>query len=540
MILTATPSDNWALVVAGIVIIVLVFLQWKSFLSTKGVIKQLLNFFPDADKLRVKKIKVKPALVSSDKQLKLFLENPKGGDADEDDEDLIDVSIIVPVTECNKLFKAMINKTNTYLCKNAGTTAEFSILTDICERQLDTLEEEAHNSLNVPLFLGLAGTFTGIILGLIGVNFEEIFSTGEAANLGGLQHLLYGVIGAMFASLMGLGLTVYNSAISYKGAVAQSSNKKDDYFDFLRRELVPTLSNSMSQSLNSLKGVLGHFVDKFGRNLDAYADSASMLNDNLEKQHLVLTEINKLSMTETAAKIAETFQTLKESSESLEVFKTYQNQLNTTVKGMTSAVTKMDDLISEFDGFKAGLNAVVAQQEEHARAQQEFKDAIETHFPTGSEGREVWRTEFDTLISDAKNVTTQLSNQLTASTEHIKNFVEQNGTFFDSIHGLQEAIAAMTQYAKVQATCYDDLKKEIVELRKDYKDEQAEAVRMTQETQKAVKSMYDADMRNEMVELRKDYKAAQESSAQMSQEMQKVIKMLTEKLVESRKEDKKS
>lgn len=535
MILTAITSDNWALVVAGIVILVLVFLQWKSFLSTKEIIKQLMNFFPDAEKLKVQKFKIKSELVASDKQLRLFLANPKGSDIDEYDEDIIDVSIIIPPAGCNKLFTAMIFKTNMYLCKNAGTTAEFSILTDICERQLDTLEEEAHNALNVPLFLGLAGTFTGIILGLIGVDFEEIFRPGTDANFNGLQHLLYGVIGAMFASLMGLGLTVYNSAISYKSAVAQSSNKKDDYFDFLRRELVPTLSNSMSQSLNSLKGVLGHFVDKFGRNLDAYADSASMLNDNLEKQHLVLTEINKLSMTETAAKIAETFKTLKESAESLEVFKTYQNQLNTTIKGMTGTVTKMDSLIAEFDGFKAGLIAVVAQQEDHARAQQEFKDAIETHFPIGAEGREVWRTEFDTLISDAKNVTTQLSEQLTASTEHIRNFVEQNGTFFDSVHGLKEAIAAMTQYAQVQATCYDDLKKEIVELRKDYKDEQIDAVKMTQETQKAVKAMSDADLRGEIVELRKDYKAAQESTTQMTQELQVVIKKLTERIAESKK-----
>lgn len=489
MILTVNTSDNWALVVAGIVILAIIFLQWRSFLSTKKVITQLMNFFPNADNLKVKKYKVKSETIAYDKLLRQFLANPKSEEIDEYSEDIIDVSIIIPSDSCNSLFKAMINKTNMYLCKNAGTTAEFTVLTDICERQLETLEEEAHNSLNVPLFLGLAGTFTGIILGLIGVNFEEIFSTGTSSNLTGLQHLLYGVIGAMFASLIGLGLTVYNSAIAYKSAVSQSSNQKDDYFDFLRRELVPTLSNSMSQSLNSLKGVLGHFVDKFGRNLDAYADSASMLNDNLEKQHLVLTEINKLSMTETATKIAETFKTLKESSEELGVFKQYQAQLNTTVKGMTSAVTKMDELIGEFDGFKAGLVAVVAQQEEHYRAQQEFKDAIETHFPTGSEGRDVWRKEFDTLIEDAKNVTIQLSEQLTASTVHIKNFVEENNTFFDSVQGLKEAVAAMTQYAKVQATCYDDLKKEIVELRKDYKDAQVDAINLTKETQQAVKAM---------------------------------------------------
>ena len=138
-----------------------------------------------------------------------------------------------------------------------------------------------YNSLNVPLYLGLAGTFVGIITGLIGVDFNQIF--GETDNLSGLQHLLYGIIAAMCASLLGLGFTVYNSAISYKSAVAKSNEGKEEYMNFLRRELMPLLSNSMASSLNSLKGVLGHFVDKFGRNLDAYANSAELLNDNLEK-----------------------------------------------------------------------------------------------------------------------------------------------------------------------------------------------------------------------------------------------------------------
>lgn len=491
MIEFLSNKDNWALIIAGIVIVIIVVFQWRSFLSTRSIINNLHGFFPKADSLEVKKCILSPKTISDEKLLKEFLKNPKDEEFDEYTEDPVEVAIIVPPKEANSLFKSMIDKTNAYLCKNIGTSAELSVMTDICERQLDTIEEEAHNSLNVPLFLGLAGTFTGIILGLIGVDFKEIFAAGETSNLVGLQHLLYGVVVAMCASLMGLGLTVYNSAIAYKGAVSHSSNKKDEYYDFLRREIVPTLSNSMSQSLDSLRGVLGHFVDKFGRNLDAYADSAAMLNDNLEKQHLVLTEINRLGMTETAAKIAETFKSLKESASSLEVFKSYQTQLNTTVKGMTGAVTKMDDLIKEFDGFKAGLNAVVASQDEHARMQHEFKEAIETHFPTGSEGRDVWRTEFDTLIEDAKAVTTQLSTQLTQQTEHIKNFVNDNSTFFDSFQSVREVLAAMVQYTQVQAKCYDDLKTEIVALRKDYKDAQVDALKLTKETQQAVKVMTD-------------------------------------------------
>jgi len=489
MIQFLSDPRNWALIIAGVVILCIMYFQWKSFKATKRVINQMIGLFPGTGKLRVEKYIVKSETIKTDEGFKSFISSPHDDEIDPLDEDLLEVSQIRVSGDVDKSFREMIIKTNAYLCKNAGTTAELSIMTDICEHQLDTMEEEIQNSLNVPLFLGLAGTFTGIILGLIGIDFKEIFGTENAANLVGLQHLLYGVVVAMCASLMGLGLTVYNSAISFKTAVTKSSAAKDDYFDFLRRELVPTLSNSMSQSLNSLKGVLGHFVDKFGRNLDAYADSAQMLNDNLEKQHLVLVEINKLSMSETAIKIAEAFKTLKDSSESLDVFKSYQTQLNTTIKNMSNAVTQMDSLISEFDSFKAGLKAVVRNQDMHDQLERQFKEAIETHFPTGGEAREAWRTEFDTLVADAKQVTCQLSEQLSTSSRYVKTFVDENNTFFETFDKVREVIASLVQYTQVQASCYNDLKQEIVNLRKDYKEAQIDAIELNKETQQAVKEM---------------------------------------------------
>jgi hypothetical protein len=70
-----------------------------------------------------------------------------------------------------------------------------------------------------------------------------------------LKDLLNGIIVAMTASFLGLGLTVYNSAVSYKKALSSANDGKEDYMNFLRRELMPLLSSSMAASLNSLKGV---------------------------------------------------------------------------------------------------------------------------------------------------------------------------------------------------------------------------------------------------------------------------------------------
>ena len=477
------------LIVAVAVVLVVIALQVFSFLKTKKNITELRDLFKEVDNLSLKETSVTSDVLRNKSSLQKFLENIPSRIEEGLDEDYINLSLIVSQKEGmpkGRLGK-IIHRTNEYLCKNTGTSADLSVLRDISDNQKGALEDDIQNSLNVPLYLGLAGTFVGIITGLIGVDFNQIF--GTTSNLDGLQHLLYGVVAAMFASLLGLGFTVYNSAISYKNAVSKSNEGTEEYINFLRRELMPLLSNSMASSLNSLKGVLGHFVDKFGRNLDAYADSTELLNDNLEKQHLVLSEINKLSLTQTANKIAETFIQLKESADSLNVFRTYQKQLNSTIANVSGMVKQIQTIIGNFNDFATGLSVVISNQNKTTELQREFQEAITIHFPTGGDARDVWRKEFDMLISEGKTVSENLSTQLTVSTEYIKNFIANNKDFFDTFDKFKEVLDTMVQYTQVQAECYKDLRREILNLRKDYKDAQMESIDLHKSMLKAIDSM---------------------------------------------------
>lgn len=487
-------NENIGLIVALVVVAIVIVLQITSFVKTRLKIGELKNLFEHVEDLFLKETSLTPSVLRTKSSLQKFLANipnrhVKSEDGADDGIDYTDLSLLALSggKHADGRFGVIVNRTNEYLCKNTGTSADLGILEDICDNQKNALEDEIHNSLNVPLYLGLAGTFIGIITGLWGIDFKQMFGAG--GELTGLQHLLYGVVVAMSASFLGLGFTVFNSAVTYKDAVSKSNEGKEEYMDFLRRELMPLLSNSMASSLNSLRGVLGHFVDKFGRNLDAYADSAELLNDNLEKQHLVLQEINKLSLTRTANKIAETFLQLKDSSDSLAVFQTYQQQLNSTIVNVSGMVNQIQTLLSKFDEFTAGLSVLVSNQNKTTELQREFQEAITTHFPTGSEARDAWRKEFDLFISEGKQVSESLSTQLTASTEHIQNFVNNNKEFFDTFEKMKAVLAELVQYTQVQADCYKDLKGEILNLRKDYKDAQQESIELHKATLKAVDAM---------------------------------------------------
>ena len=497
------PSDFVLIGIAVIVILIVVFLQFKSFVRTREAIKRVANFFPSISSMELVETSVTKQILSSRTQLNKFINNPparhvpeasSSDQFDEDNEDTNEEYVDVSIIKCksaNRSFNEVLLETNSYLCKNVGTSADFPLLQDICERKIDSLETEIANGINVPLYLGLAGTFIGIILGLFGISFnlEGLFSSGASAPL---RNLLIGVVIAMLARLLGLSLMIWNSAITHKKALNQCDKNKNQYYDFLRQELMPVLSNSMASSLNSLKSVLGEFVGKFGHNLDAYTSSAELLNDNIEKQHLLLVEVNKMKEKELATEMAGIMHDLKDSSEAMKTFRTYQDELNNTMQNVGDAVSNIDTIIKSFTDFAESLNVVVENQKKAEELQNEFKAAIENHFPTGSEGREMWRTQFDNLSADAAKVSEELNEQLKLSTEYIRGFVEKNQEAFSSVGNMQDVLSKLIEYTDVQANCYKDLKEEIAELKKEQLTTQSNAAKLNADLITAVREMISA------------------------------------------------
>ncbi|HEX8658730.1 MAG TPA: hypothetical protein VF690_14390, partial [Hymenobacter sp.] len=110
-------------------------------------------------------------------------------------------------------FGQIVVDTNEYLLNNRGAAADFGILKDISERHAEALDEEIQAQIATPLYLGLLGTFTGAILGLValvGNPFSEVSenpNTDTSFSNGDVQHFLGGVLIAMIGSLFGLAFT---------------------------------------------------------------------------------------------------------------------------------------------------------------------------------------------------------------------------------------------------------------------------------------------------------------------------------------------
>lgn len=471
-----------------IFILALVGLQVFVFFNVFFKIKSYQRFFPSSFKeIQIKKFFITKAVLSEPDQFDKYLDSLSNDVQiieESEDAEQVELLVIPNSTKANHShFSEVIKSTNAYLCKNKGASADFGILKDTCERHLEKVDNEIGNLINVPLYIGLGGTFVGIIIGLWGIDFSSTTEgTTTTISSDSIAQLLNGVIAAMFASLMGLAFTVINSALVYKPAAYKNDTDKNHYYDFLQRELLPFLNIGVSKSLGSFKDVLNHFIIKFGENMDDYKDSGHLLNENLQKQQTVLEEINKLSLTRTATKIAEVFADLKESAEHLEKFQAYQKGLNGYVDKTEKVAHDMNVIIEQFKDFNVNLKAISNNSVDTIELQKQFKDSLEKHFPTINDHREVWRTQVDELNQDIKEVYKELNSYFKTSTEQIQSFIGSNNNFFTGINEIQNAIKIFVENSSLQKDEFNVLKNQIVDMRNDFKDSQKQSI----ETNKAL------------------------------------------------------
>lgn len=488
-------------------IVLIVVLQLYTFFDVRRKMKDLRSFFPtNFTLIKIENYILDKEILRDNDRFSNFIETISEEDLDTNEPEGVVSSneavdlLVLP----NKLkiqhpyFNEVINSTNAYLCKNKGASADFNILQDTCERQIQRLDNSISNLINVPLYIGLAGTFVGIIIGLSGIHFEEVKQGTESvigASKSGvvsaesIEQLLKGVIAAMVASLFGLGLTVWNTALNYKPAVYQNDTDKNHYYDFIQRELLPVLNIGMAGSLTSFRSVLNNFIVKFGENIGEYHDTAKLLNENVQNQQFLIQEINKLDIVRTSTTIATTFVDLKNSSEQLRMFLDYQTSLNQNVTEANKVVEGLNGTLNSFKSFNLNLEAIAKNVNSSIELQRQFKDMLELHFPTIKDHREVWRGQVDELNTDIKGVYVELNKYFEESTSIIQTFIKNNENFFTGLNDIQNAVKIFVKSAEVQNEQFKALNIGMLEMRQDFRQTQHSNYELNRELVEAIKGL---------------------------------------------------
>lgn len=253
----------------------------------------------------------------------------------------------------NVIFASIMNSINKYLRNNSGSVIDFGLLKDAVDRHCDSVENEISTQTPLPLYLGLAGTMAGVIVGLwdlldsnaiitlMGSAGGGIDASSKSAAYG-INSLLSGVAWAMSASIVGIIFTTINS-IQFKKCKLKEESGKNSFLAWMQSRLLPELPSDTSDALNNLVVNLNSFNQTFASNTSSLRDALSEVNESYAIQAEIIKAVHDMDVMKMANVNIRVLHELQECTDKLEVF----NQYLSEVEGYTEAIHRFENQFEE-------------------------------------------------------------------------------------------------------------------------------------------------------------------------------------------------
>lgn len=276
--------------IIGIIILLIVIMQWRYFIDTSRRITSLQNIFPNVG-------------------IYSYIQ--------EDEEQ----SNHINANHENDVFMEVIRSINTYLSTNKGRVSDFHLMKDIVDRNCDTAEEEIDAQVPVPLYLGLMGTMAGILVGIgylwLSGDLYSLLNSGANNSMqggaDGVQALLGGVALAMISSIMGIFLTTAGS-MRLKGAKSKLQKGKHVFLSWMQANMLPHLNNDTAQVLERMSQNLTRFNKEFYQNTRKMESSLSQVAETSSIQVQLIESVNKLANKQVAKQNLDLYNALSNST----------------------------------------------------------------------------------------------------------------------------------------------------------------------------------------------------------------------------------
>ena len=203
----------------------------------------------------------------------------------------------------NDYFNRIKYSIDEYLQANAGGTIDFQLIKDIVDRNCDSVEEDCNAQVPLPLYIGLAGTMLGIIIGigylwltgqldtLLDLTQQNDISTSGSD---GIKTLLSGVAMAMLASIFGLAFTTYSTWF-FKGTKLKVEIGKNSFFTWIQSNLLPAVASDTVDALRKLGVTLSAFNKDFAKNSEAFGQTMDRIFGVNSTQNELITHVETMN-----------------------------------------------------------------------------------------------------------------------------------------------------------------------------------------------------------------------------------------------------
>ncbi len=322
-----------------IIIFICIFQLIALLISNNSIIK-LKNFIPDSDNILIKKYIVLKIDLVHDKIPDIITNINQYQEVAHSNKDLLDtveIHLLEQQHESSEYFQKLINDINIYLVRNHNSIAEFNIINSLIERKLNELREEAYTYIYAPLYLGLIGTITCIVVSFI---YGELVQFLVEDNV---QRFLQEVGYTMFTSGLGLVFTTILAYMLLPKAIHTQEKNKNDLVSLLQIEIMPVINESMTDTFTQLQRSLLQFNSEFDQNTKRFFEVANKNADYFQKSS---DNINKV--------VDKTYSTIEKQAELINTIN------NTKISDITQAnlniMSKLTLALEKFDKFTAYID----------------------------------------------------------------------------------------------------------------------------------------------------------------------------------------
>ncbi len=388
---------------------------------------------------------------------------------------------LIAEPEGSQKAQEMVNEINDYITKTNGAV-EYAVIKDKTERKIDSLFDFATSKVSFPTYLGLMGTFFGVYIGL------KCFNAGLGQGDGGItdqmvKELIGGIIVSMVTSLVGL-LLMTLSNIHASRVQKKVDAQKDEFFEFIQMEVIPTLGTNISSSLNRLRSTIGKFEPSFRAVIEefkeafrdctdmfkgTFAENAEVLtkavaemgsnmtliNENIQKQDQLLTTLRQRDMVVTLDKFvtaANSFDSVTTSIQKLEEAKERiiastntltekQESYNQSLEIPTRLLQQINAILDRVTTFEKSIDALgvnIAQTQLLGNTQinaiEEQLNALKAKHRLVSGYQETQVEELDKIYQDQSKAVKDLSDAFKRVVAQNKDDIEEAMRQFKSAY----------------------------------------------------------------------------------------------------------
>lgn len=301
------------------------------------------------------------------------------------------------VGENNSDLNKLLSEINHYVAKTKGTT-DFAVIQNKVERMLNMRYEQSEAKLAFPTYLGLMGTFLGVLMGIF--MFIWGFDGQGDVRDDAIKNLLIGVLVSMSTSFVGLLLTTINNA-KLSEAKKSVEEDKNEFYDFVQTVLMPSLDVSLVVAISKLHetvnkfepafdGVITRFQNTFDRCTKAFGvsfetnvkivskavevmgNNMDKINENIQLQQTVLSTFKSDEVVKGLEKYVEAANHFVGITQSLNKFEearrmmlvaaqetiNYQNQYAEWLQIPREIVVRLNDILNRIKNFEDNIDRI--------------------------------------------------------------------------------------------------------------------------------------------------------------------------------------